>query len=375
MSKKYRAGIIGCGHISQRHVGGYLASERFEVVALSDLHETAMSEMDQLHNISTNHYTDIREMLDKESLEVISVCTWHAGHAMWTIAAAAANPTAIICEKPMADTIGRAEEMMTACDRNNVKLVIGHQRRFLPTYELARKFIADGAIGNVEILAAYTGHGLPNWTTHLADLFRFMLSDDECTWVMGAVERQTDRYERNTRIEDRAIATFGFECGAQGLVFSDMTSHKDQGAKVYGSEGMLNVGEKEIKILNKDTKGTWKTYSPDGKFFKHGEHDFEYVESFAHQADELADWIEGKGDHRGQAINGYKALEMIHSIYESARCHEKVLLPLETRKNPLELMIDSGHIAVTRPGRYETRAKRLRGEEMSSDDPNTNPII
>ena len=39
----------------------------------------------------------------------------------------------------MAETIGRAEEMMIACHRNDVKLVIGHQRRFLPAYTLAAR--------------------------------------------------------------------------------------------------------------------------------------------------------------------------------------------------------------------------------------------
>ena len=44
----------------------------------------------------------------------------------------------------MADTIGHAEQMMVACRRNGVKLVIGHQRRFLPAYTLAKDLIAQG---------------------------------------------------------------------------------------------------------------------------------------------------------------------------------------------------------------------------------------
>ena len=95
---------------------------------------------------------------------------------------------------------------------------------------------------------------------------------------------------------------------------------------------------------------------------------FEWIEGAAAQADELADWIEGKVEtHRGRGENGYKALEMIHAIYESARCHEKVIMPLQTRVNALDLMIDSGHLAPQRPGRYEIRAYGLHGERMWSD--------
>ena len=45
-------------------------------------------------------------------------------HAEMVIAAAARRPKAIICQKPMAVSLGEAEAMMTACERNGVKLAI-----------------------------------------------------------------------------------------------------------------------------------------------------------------------------------------------------------------------------------------------------------
>ena len=148
MTEKLRVGIIGSGGIARNHVHGYLACGRYDVVALADLNEEAMDEMDDRFDLSTNHYQDAREMLDSENLDVLSVCTWHDGHAPWTIAAAR-RPKAILCEKPMAEDLGRAEEMLIACQRNGVKLAIAHQRRFLPAYTLARDLIAQGAVGDV----------------------------------------------------------------------------------------------------------------------------------------------------------------------------------------------------------------------------------
>src|SRR5205085_7619046 len=87
------------------------------------------------------------------------------------------------------------------------------------------------------------------------------------------------------------------------------------------------------------------------------------------QAAELADWISGAAEtHRGRAENGYKALEMIHAVYESARCHERVMLPMQTRVNPLDLMVESGHLAPQRPGAYDIRAFLLRGERLWGGD-------
>ena len=105
---KLRVGVIGCGGIASNHIRGYLDSGRYEIVGLADLDESAMIEKDTTFAIAPRHYTDARAMLAQERPDVVSICTWHTGHASWTIAAAAQRPQAILCEKPMADTIGRA---------------------------------------------------------------------------------------------------------------------------------------------------------------------------------------------------------------------------------------------------------------------------
>ena len=112
-------------------------------------------------------------------------------------------------------------------------------------------------------------------------------------------------------------------------------------------------------------------HKPDGKFLKHGAERFEWLEAGAGQADELADWIEGKVEtHRGEGTNGYKALEMCHAVYESARTRERVVLPVRTLVNPLDLMVESGQLPVRFPGRYDIRSALLRGENMASDEEN-----
>ena len=367
---KLRVGIIGCGGMARHHIDGYLATGRYEVAALADLREPAMREVDQQFALTTVHYTDATGMLDGERLDVVSVCTWHTGHAPWTIAAASRRPQAILCEKPMAETLGRAEEMLIACRRNRVKLVIGHQRRFLPAYTMARELIARGAIGRVAMMLSFGGQGLPNYSTHQTDMFRYLLGDEECRWVMGNIERKTDRYERTTRIEDCAVAAFEFESGARAVILADVTSTLFQGAHIYGTDGMLDLTTEGLRLLNGETGGTWRIHQPDGRFFRRADTGdrFEWREGAAGQAEELADWIEGKAEtHRGRAENAYKALEMIHAVYESARCHEKVVLPLQTRVNPLDLMVESGHLLPQRPGRYDIRAFLLRGERMWGD--------
>lgn len=374
MEDKLRVGIIGCGEISSNHALGYLNSGRYEVVALADLSAQAMKDFDEnfsrFDDYKPEHFTDARDMLEKSELDVVSVGVWDKGHAPMTIAAAASGVRAILCEKPMSDSIGAAADMMLVCRRNGVKLAIGHQRRFLPAYTLAKQMMADGEIGDVRFITTLARDGLANYSSHLMDMYRYLLSDPECTWVMGSVERETDQWARAIPIEDKALGVFGFDNGAQAMILSGLTSEHGFGARIYGSDGMIELSVDDLKIMNTKTGG-WQHHEPDGDFVKFGADNFEMIEAGAAQAREFAKWVSGEiKDYRGVADNGYKALEMAHAVYDSARTHTQVQMPLKTKVNPLELMIDSGHLPVRYPGRYDIRNRTLRGENTTLDTKN-----
>jgi predicted dehydrogenase len=367
---KLRVGVIGAGGIARIHIRGYLESGRYEIAGLADLEESAMAEKNAEFSITPRHYCDARAMLAAEQPDIVSICTWHPGHAPLAIAAAAFRPKAILVEKPMADSLGAAEQMIVACKRNAVRLAISHQRRFIPSYTLARNLIAQGAIGQVRMIQSFAADGLPNYSTHQTDMYRYLLGDIECDWVMGNVERKTDRYERSTRIEDCAVGVFHFTNGTVATLLSDVTPTVYQGALIYGTDGMITLTTRNLQVMSRATGGRWELHEPDGQFHTLADHgdDFEWFEAPAAQMAELADWIEGqRDDFRGTAENGLKALQMVHAVYESARRHEKVLLPMQTRVNPLDLMVESGHLTPERPGPYDIRAFLLRGERMSSD--------
>ncbi len=375
MADKLRVGIIGCGEISRNHTSGYLNSARYEVVALADLSEQAMKDFDhafsERDDYEPEHFTDAREMLENSRPDVVSVGVWDKGHAPLTIAAAATpGVKGVLCEKPMAESIGAANDMLLVCRRNGVKLAVGHQRRFLPSFNIAKRMIADGEIGEVQWIISYARDGLPNYASHQADMFRYLLGDPDCTWVIGNVERETDQWARAIPIEDKALGVFGFSNGAQAMIVSGLTPKHGWRALVYGSDGMIDVGLTDLKIMNATTGG-WREDRPDGDFFKQADDRFEMLEGGAAQAREFADWVSGAiPDCRGNATHGYQALEMVHAVYESARTHTQVQMPLKTMLHPLGVMIESGHLPVRYPGRYDIRNRTLRGENVATDTDN-----
>jgi predicted dehydrogenase len=347
---RYRAAIIGSGSIGRAHASGYRGAQRIDLAACADVNPDQARALAREFEVASV-YTDFRQMLDTEQPDIVSVCTWHPFHAEMTIAAAARQPKAILCEKPMATSLGEAEEMMTACRRNKVNLAIGFQRRFLPAWCKARELLAAGVIGKPERVSHTRETGLLNATSHGFDCMRYVLGDPKVEWVFAQVERKTDRYERNVRCEDCVAGFMLFEGGIQGNFQTDLIPGNATWAFVQGDEGMLDFDDGRVRYFNAGSGG-WKEAPVDR------------AEPWVLQAEELAGWIEERCVHRGQAENGLWTMHMMMGAYESARCHERVRLPMQTRANPLDLMVESGHLPVRFPGRYDVRSFLLKGETM-----------
>src|SRR5438309_1476883 len=149
---RYRTAIIACGTIARVHARAWLGvpDQPVALGALADTHPDARREFGEFFGIPEDkRYADFREMLDAEGPDFVDVCSRHQLHAEMVIAAAARRPKAILCQKPMAVDLGEAEAMLTACERNGVKLVIAYQRPHHATSLAARDLSQSGAIGAV----------------------------------------------------------------------------------------------------------------------------------------------------------------------------------------------------------------------------------
>lgn len=146
--KKLRVGIIGTGNISHSHMAGYKKyKDLVEVVAACDIDEKKLNNYCKQYNIP-NAYTDYNEMMAKEELDCVSVCTWNAEHKNATIAALRGGAN-VLCEKPMAMNAEEAEEMLAVSKETGKLLQIGFVRRFGNDADALRQFIDADVFGNI----------------------------------------------------------------------------------------------------------------------------------------------------------------------------------------------------------------------------------
>ena len=358
MPARYTAAIVGCGGIGQAHMEGYALVDEVEVVAVADpVAEARDRYVEEVYpHLNLRGFESAERMLAEARPDIVSVCTWHLLHPAPTIAAAEAGAKGVICEKPMAIGLGAADRMVEACEASGTKLVISHQRRFTKGWEKARDLVRQGAVGEPLMVTNKVADGLTNWGTHSIDGSRFVLGDPEPRWVMGAVERISDRYERGTAIEDSCLGLVHFDGGVQLFIQSDLMREGATagGFQVRGAEGVMDVNESRVRLMNAASAG-WQEVDlglEEGDQAIGGN-------TNAAQVRELVRWIEGEIDeHRGSGAQARVTVEIMMGLYESARRRRVIHFPLQEKEYPVDLMIEAGELPVEVGGRYDIRGHK-----------------
>ena len=361
----FRVGIIGCGRpwksegatgFGQGHVHaeGYKASPDCELVAAADIKQENLDAFCEQHDIP-NGYLSHAEMLEKEDLDIVSVCLWPHLHAPIVIDVAQAlgakgRPVrAIYCEKPMAPTWGEARQMAAVCEENGVVLAFNHQRRFGKPFRMAKELLDDGAIGELTRLEAFTSN-LYDWGTHWFDML-FMYNDEEpVDWVIGQIDARGGPTIFGVTIEGQGLSFWRWRNGVYGLMATGGKIVRPEegqearetlcGNRLIGSTGTIEVGVQDgaqIRYRNTETGYEWKELDVGGQIHGH-EHVIDAIQN-------LADALKAGTEPELSARKALQATELIFATYESSRKRGRVDLPLEIEDSPFLSMLDSGEIS------------------------------
>jgi len=352
--KTYRTGVIGVGGVSTLHTDAYLALPSTELVAAADLSEEALARFTDKYRV-TNVYTDYRSMLDKESLDIVSVPT--GANVRCDIVLAVAEYQSVrgmLIEKPMAIDLVEADQMIASCEKADIKLAINHQRRCDAQYRHARRILDDGTIGelkSIRIMGVEAGFDMTNNGSHLFDATRIFGEDAEWVWASVTqdgkditaddvkwADRKATSQKEALVAGDRVSAVISFRNGGRGYFESGRGIY---GVELIGTKGRLvcvdsNAGPYPYPLaiwtLN-NSPGEWTPIEvPDDELNQNGLGRW----LCARMITELIHSIEEGDEHPSSGYQGRAALELIMAIYESQKQGTKVSLPLENREHPLK---------------------------------------
>ncbi len=334
----FRVGIIGCGRpwksqgasgfgMAHFHANGYRASADTTIIALADINLENARAFQAAHG-GERVYADYREMLAREHLDIVSICTWPHHHAPMVIAAAEAGVKAIHCEKPMAPSYAEALRMVDSCQVHGTQLTFNHQRRFGAPFRAARDLLRAGSIGHLQRLEG-TCDNLFDWGTHWFDMFGFYNDETTARWAIGQVDWRGGATFFGVPLEGQGISFFAYENGVQGLLLTGHGTERPQSNRLIGSDGVIEVA------LDAPSIRVW------GK----GDADWRKVQ-VAREAGENLGEVVGQGvldvidalktgrEPELSARRALRATELLFATYESSRRGGRVEFPLAALESP-----------------------------------------
>ena len=144
MSDKLLTGIIGCGKVANLHARALSNAFNSDFRAVQS--RSDVKGRDFARQYEVNSYTGIEEMIDKENLDIVVICTPHPWHREPAIIAMNAGASVLV-EKPLASTLEDCDAMLEAARHKGKTLGVISQRRFYPSCIRMNEAIAEGKIG------------------------------------------------------------------------------------------------------------------------------------------------------------------------------------------------------------------------------------
>ena len=277
--KKVNIGLIGTGKIGSMHARNlkYQVSS-VNLLGVADIFEEAAQKVARKLDIPIVE-KDYRRLLENKDIKAIVICSLTATHAKIITEAAQAGKH-IFCEKPIALDLEKIDKAIEAVEKAGVKLQIGFNRRFDPSFRKAKKLVAEGNIGTPQLVRISSRDPQPppisyvkgsggiflDMMIHDFDMARYLL-DQEVTELMAVGNCLIDPAIGKVGDIDTAMVTLKYESGALGTIDNSRQAvyGYDQRIEVFGSKGCVVVGNK--KPTEVEVSGTQNVKSEKPLFF------------------------------------------------------------------------------------------------------------
>ena len=342
--RKIRIAVVGCGRISKNHFGSIEEhGEHFELAAICDIDAAILA--DHASRYPVPAYRDIEEMLEKEKLDIVAICTPSGVHPDQAILAAKYK-VHVMTEKPMATRWNDGVRMVKACDDAGVRLFVVKQNRRNTTLQLLKRAVTEKRFGKIHMVHLnvfwtrpqsyydqgngwrgtweFDGGAFMNQASHYVDLL---------DWLIGPVEKVQAMMSttRDIEVEDTGVLNVKWRNGALGSMSVTMLTYPQNlegSITILGEKGTVRVGGMAVNDIQ-----LWKFAEPMDYDAEINAANYETtsVYGFGHPLyyRNVVEVMRGDVEPETDGREGLKSLELLIAAYLSARDGKTVSLPLE----------------------------------------------
>lgn len=328
--KQTKIAIYGCGTIAEVHAKAISEIPEAELFAVCDLNTKAAEAFAERHGTRT--FADLDEMLLCDEVDAVSICTPNGTHAPLATRALLSGKH-VILEKPMAISVVECDTIIDAARKSGRKITVISQMRTSPDVLRAKEIIDSGALGKIilsELNMRYFrpaeyfkgswrgtkkmdgGGALMNQGVHGVDLLSYLMGEAKC---VNSIVRTLFH---DIEVEDAAVASVEFECGALGVITASTATHPgfDREIKIYGTRGALELREDKLVRLITDGKE-----HPCEKFVSVGGAKSNLLLDFAGHKRQISSFLSAIRGEDVTYVNehdGRRAVSLIERIYKNS---------------------------------------------------------
>lgn len=343
-----RFGLIGCGRIAAKHIESLSRMKDACLVAVCDVDQERMDWIEREyreksgHKVKLRRFVHYRELAEYPGIDAVIIAASSNVHGDVAISALLGNKH-VLLEKPMALNLEDAQRIVKLSEDKGLHVMVCHQLRYRPLLKEIKRQISNDVLGKIYLGVAslrwhrsssyydaaswrgtweLDGGMLLNQGIHMVDLL---------CWFLGDIEKASgllSRVQEKKETEDIALGMFTFSSGAKGLVEANTVTYDCNlltSITVFGAMGTISLGGRSLETIER-WKFTNMEQEKDVAEWLNQLKDDQNEHLYMYQ-DFLDVLLTGKKKTTIDAREGYRTLEAVFSIYQSALLNRTVTLP------------------------------------------------
>ncbi|RLE01214.1 MAG: hypothetical protein DRJ11_10100, partial [Candidatus Aminicenantes bacterium] len=200
--ERVRVGIIGVGYLGMQHARILSYLEEADLKGVADIDFKRAMQIGNRHGV--NYYKNFEQMLDEIDAAIVATPT--SEHYAITMKLLKAGKSVLV-EKPIAETVEQAEEMVAEAEKRGIILQVGHLERFNPAVEAIESLITEPKFIEVQRLGSFSARSLDidvvlDLMIHDLDIILSLIKDKVKTIRSSGIHVLSDKIDiANARLE------------------------------------------------------------------------------------------------------------------------------------------------------------------------------
>ncbi len=313
-----KVGVIGAGHLGKFHLNNWAVIEGVELIGFCDSDDANAKLVSEKYQLP--RFNKAEELMDAcDALDIVAPTSAH----FELCEAAIKKGKHVFVEKPLANTMDEARQLVKLAKEANIKFQVGHVERFNPAFLALKEHVIQPMFIEVHRLAQFNPRG-----TDVSVILDLMIHDIDI--ILSLVKSNVNYISANgvavmSDTPDIANVRIEFDNGCvANLTSSRISMKKMRKMRLFQKDAYLGIDflEKKTEIIKLNTAEDKNVFTFDietnsgKKTIAIANPDVKDVNAIKMELEEFRDAIANNTDTPVSVVDGFRAMEVAHQILE-----------------------------------------------------------